>query len=94
MLFSILIPLIKAVLMIPILARRNSPQSYRLLLVVRSISEWSMADVFAVGVLIARFLVARDGQPLSGRRDGLLLLHGVPAVSNAAFQALHIDRPA
>ncbi len=93
-LFSILIPLIKAVLMIPILARRNSAQSYRLFLVVRSISKWSMADVFAVGVLIA-LLVAKGTANLSAvAGTGFYCFTAYCLVSNAAFQALHIDPPA
>jgi paraquat-inducible protein A len=58
-LFSIVIPVTKAALMVPILARRNESGSHRLYRFVRSISKWSMADVFAVGMLIA--LLAAKG---------------------------------
>src|SRR5215218_1413688 len=52
-LFSILIPFIKAALVIPIFALRGQPASDRIYRFVRAISKWSMADVFAVGMLIA-----------------------------------------
>ncbi len=93
-LFSILIPLTKAALMVPLLTMRASAGRYRLYTVVQSISKWSMADVFAVGMLIA-LLVAKGTANLSAiAGPGFYYFTAYCLVSNAAFQALRIDPPA
>lgn len=94
LLFSVLVPVTKAALLVPIFALRRSPWSYRLYVFVRAISKWSMADVFAVGMLIA-LLVAKGTANLdaiAGR--GFYFFAAYCLVSNAAFQALRIERPA
>jgi len=91
LLFSVLIPLIKAALLIPIFALRGSAMSHRLYVVVQAISKWSMADVFAVGMLIA-LLVAKGTANLSAiAGPGFYYFAAYCLVSNAAFQLLHID---
>jgi paraquat-inducible protein A len=93
LLFSVLVPIIKATLLVPIFALRGSMTSYRLYLFVRAISKWSMADVFAVGMLIA-LLAARGTANLdaiAGR--GFYFFAAYCLVSNAAFQALRMERP-
>lgn len=94
LLFSVAIPLVKAALLVPIFARRGSVMSYRLYGFVRTISKWSMADVFAVGMLIA-LLVAKGTANLSAvAGPGFYYFAAYCLVSNAAFQALRIDPPA
>jgi paraquat-inducible protein A len=94
LLFSILIPFIKASLIIPIFALHGSPAADRIYRFVRAISKWSMADVFAVGMLIA-FLVAKGTANLAAvAGPGFYFFAAYCLVSNAAFQALHFDRPA
>jgi paraquat-inducible protein A len=88
LLFSILIPFIKAALIIPIFALRNSPASGRLYRFVRAISKWSMADVFAVGMLIA-YLVAQGTANLAAvAGPGFYFFASYCLVSNLAFQLL------
>jgi uncharacterized paraquat-inducible protein A len=94
LLFSILVPITKAALLVPIVAARGSRTSYRLYTVVRTISKWSMADVFAVGMLIA--LLAAKGtanlEAIAG--PGFYYFASYCLVSNLAFQLLRVDAPA
>ena len=93
LLFSVLVPLTKAALLVPIFAWRSTPLAYRLARVVQAISKWSMADVFAVGMLIA-LLVAKGTANLSAvAGPGFYFFTAYCLVSNAAFQALKIDEP-
>jgi uncharacterized paraquat-inducible protein A len=92
LLFSVLVPLTKAALLVPIFARRNSPVAYRLYRVVQTISKWSMADVFAVGMLIA-LLVAKGTANLSAvAGPGFYFFAAYCLVSNAAFQLLQVEK--
>jgi uncharacterized paraquat-inducible protein A len=94
LLFSVLVPLTKAALLVPIFARRNSPVAYRLYRVVQTISKWSMADVFAVGMLIA-LLVAKGTANLSAvAGPGFYFFAAYCLVSNAAFQLLQVEKHA
>ncbi|GAB1342027.1 paraquat-inducible protein A [Gemmatimonas sp.] len=94
LLFSVLVPLTKAALLVPIFALRTSPWSYRLFRIVQTISKWSMADVFAVGMLIA-LLVAKGTANLSAvAGTGFYYFAAYCLVSNAAFQMLRIEKPA
>jgi uncharacterized paraquat-inducible protein A len=93
LLFSVLVPLTKAALLVPIFTLRQSPWSYRLYRFVQGISKWSMADVFAVGMLIA-LLVAKGTANLSAvAGPGFYFFTAYCLVSNAAFQALRVERP-
>ena len=88
-----LVPLIKAALLVPIFALRGTATSYRLYGVVQTMSKWSMADVFAVGMLIA-LLVGKGTANLSAvAGTGFYCFAAYCLVSNAAFQALKIEPP-
>jgi paraquat-inducible protein A len=90
LLFSILIPFIKAALIVPILFLHGRPASDRLYRFVRAISKWSMADVFAVGMLIA-FLVAQGTANLAAiAGPGFYFFAAYCLVSNLAFQILEL----
>ncbi len=92
--FSILIPLIKAALLIPIFTLRSAAQRRRLFRLVQAISKWSMADVFAVGMLIA-LLAAKGTANLSAvAGPGFYSFAGYCLVSNLAFQLLQLDEAA
>lgn len=94
LLFSVIVPLTKAALLVPIVLLRGSGNSYRLYRVVQVISKWSMADVFAVGMLIA-LLVAKGTANLSAiAGPGFYFFTAYCLVSNAAFQLLKIEPPA
>lgn len=93
LLFSVLIPLIKAALLVPMLLLRESAGRYRLYRFVQAISKWSMADVFAVGMLIA-LLAAKGTANLSAiPGPGLYFFAAYCLVSNAAFQTLYMPAP-
>jgi uncharacterized paraquat-inducible protein A len=92
-LFSVLVPVLKAALLVPIFALRGTATSYRLYGVVQAMSKWSMADVFAVGMLIA-LLVGKGTANLSAvAGTGFYCFAAYCLVSNAAFQALKIEPP-
>jgi paraquat-inducible protein A len=94
LLFSIMVPLIKAVLAFVVLRVQKPETQYALYRLVRSISKWSMADVFVVGIFIA-YLAADALDNLSAvAGEGLYWFAAYCLVSNVAFQVLHIPDPA
>ena len=89
--FSVLVPLMKATLLVPIVAMRASSRRDSLYRFVQSISKWSMADVFAVGMLIA-LLAAKGTANLSAIAGvGFYCFTAYCLVSNAAFQLLRVE---
>lgn len=91
LLFSVIIPLAKAALLVPIFTLRDQAQRGRIYRLVQSISKWSMADVFAVGVFIA-FLAAKATANMSAvAGPGFYYFTAYCLVSNAAFQALRVE---
>lgn len=94
LLFSILVPFIKALLLGVILALRAPGARHRLYLFVRSVSKWAMADVFVVGVFIA-FLAAEATDNLDAvAGPGFYWFAAYCLVSNLAFQFLWVPPPA
>jgi len=92
LLFSIMVPVTKAALLVPIFAGRGTTSRYRDRF-VQALSKWSMADVFAVGMLIA-LLVAKGTANLSAvAGPGFYFFAAYCLVSNAAFQVLQFERP-
>ena len=88
LLFSILVPLIKAGLLAVIFAHPRLETRGRVYRFVRSISKWSMADVFAVGIFIA-YLAAKGTDNLDAvAGPGFFCFAGYCLVSNLAFQVL------
>jgi len=61
LIFSVLVPFTKAVLVLWALFRRNPERRKRTLHFVELIAKWSMADVFAMALIIA-YLAARASQ--------------------------------
>jgi paraquat-inducible protein A len=91
--FSVTVPFLKALALVVILMLRNPATRYRLYLMVRSLSKWAMADVFAVGVFIA-MLAARGSDNLEGTPGpGFYYFAAYCLVSNLAFQLLLIPPP-
>jgi len=90
LLFSVLVPALKALLLFVILFLRHPESRHRLYLFTRSISKWSMADVFVVGVFIA-LLAAKATDNLDGViGNGFYWFTGYALVSNLAFQFLDV----
>ena len=93
LLFSIIVPFIKAAMLGVILATKAPGPRYRLYLFVRSLSKWAMADVFVVGIFIA-FLAAKATDNLDAVIGvGFYYFVGYCLVSNLAFQFLQIPAP-
>lgn len=93
LLFSVIVPFIKAALLGVMLMITSPETKYRLYLFVRSISKWAMADVFAVGVFIA-YLASKATDNLDAViGQGFYFFVGYCLVSNLAFQFLHIPQP-
>ena len=93
LLFSIIVPFIKAAMLGMILAAKAPGPRYRLYLFTRSISKWAMADVFAVGVFIA-FMASKAIDNLDAViGGGFYYFVGYCLVSNLAFQLLHVPAP-
>lgn len=91
--FSVTVPFLKAMALVVILALRNPAPRYKLYLLVRSLSKWAMADVFAVGVFIA-MLAAEGTDNLSGiPGPGFYYFAAYCLLSNLAFQLLTIPQP-
>ena len=63
--FSIVVPLTKSLLVTWAVSQANPDTRRRVLFLVETIAKWSMADVFAVAVIIA-FLAAQASQSVSG----------------------------
>jgi uncharacterized paraquat-inducible protein A len=90
LLFSVLVPFLKAIAFFAILTLKQPIVRRRLYLTVRSLSKWSMADVFVVGVFIA-FLAANAMDNLDavlGR--GFYYFVSYCLISNLAFQLLEV----
>lgn len=93
LLFSIIVPFIKAALLGAILSIKSAATRYRLYLFTRSISKWAMADVFAVGVFIA-FMASKAIDNLDAVIGaGFYYFVGYCLVSNVAFQFLDVPPP-
>jgi paraquat-inducible protein A len=91
LLFSVIVPLAKAALLVPIVALSDRDRRRGLYAFVRSVSKWSMADVFAVGMLIA-LLAAKGTANLSAvAGPGFYFFTAYCLVSNAAFQVMTIE---
>lgn len=93
LLFSIIVPFIKAALLAIILTVKNPQTKYRLYLLVRSMSKWAMADVFAVGVFIA-FMAGNALDNLDAKlHPGYYFFIAYCLISNLSFQFLYVPRP-
>jgi uncharacterized paraquat-inducible protein A len=93
LLFSVIVPFIKAALLAVILLMRNPASKYRLYLFVRSVSKWAMADVFAVGVFIA-YMAGNAIDNLDAKlHPGFYYFIAYCLISNLSFQFLHVPAP-
>jgi uncharacterized paraquat-inducible protein A len=71
LLFSVLVPFIKALLVMWAVSHRDELRRARTLRFVEIIAKWSMADVFAVALIIA-FLAAQASQAAGGSATALV----------------------
>lgn len=88
LLFSVLVPVLKALLFFVLLGQRASSTKQRLFRMVQSLSKWSMADVFVVGTFIA-FLAANALDNLDALLGpGFYWFVAYCLVSNLGFQVM------
>ncbi|MEY4094862.1 MAG: hypothetical protein RLZZ53_2061 [Acidobacteriota bacterium] len=93
LLFSVIVPFIKAALLGVILRTKDPVTKYRLFQFVRSVSKWAMADVFGVGIFIA-FMAGNAIDNLDAQvHPGFYYFIGYCLVSNLSFQFLHVEEP-
>jgi paraquat-inducible protein A len=93
LLFSVIVPFIKAALLAVILMVKSPRTKHRVYLFVRSVSKWAMADVFAVGVFIA-FMAGNAIDNLDAKlHPGFYYFIGYCLISNLAFQFLYVPAP-
>lgn len=93
LLFSILVPFIKGILLILSMLLGSQVARFRLFTFVRNISKWSMADVFVVGVYVA-FLSARATDNLDAEmHSGFYLFAAYCLISLLSLQFMHVDDP-
>jgi paraquat-inducible protein A len=93
LLFSVIVPFIKAGLLAVILWMKNPLTRHRLYLLVRSMSKWAMADVFAVGIFIA-FMAGNAIDNLDAKlHPGFYYFIAYCLISNLSFQFLYVPPP-
>src|SRR3954471_24529177 len=93
LLFSVIVPFIKMAMLGVILMIKSPVTKYLLYLLVRSMSKWAMADVFAVGVFIA-FMAGNALDNLDAKlHPGYYYFIAYCLVSNLSFQFLHVPPP-
>lgn len=68
LLFSMIIPLLKAGLLLFVLKTKKFENKYKIYNFVRGISKWSMADVFVVGIFIT-YLTTKASDNMDGQLE-------------------------
>ena len=92
LLFSVIVPFAKAITLLVVLALRDIKAKLRLHRFIDSISKWSMADVFLVGVYVA-YLSAKATDNLDAEiHRGFYFFAAYCLVSIASLHFMRIDR--
>lgn len=93
LLFSVIVPVAKGLLLLVALALRDGARRFGIFRFVRSISKWSMSDVFLVGVYVA-YLAAKATDNLDAVAErGFYYFAGYCLVSLLALQFMVIEPP-
>ena len=91
LLFSVVVPVIKALLLLAVLVVREAAWKVRVFRFVRAISKWAMADVFVTGVFVA-FLAAQATSNLDAQLEtGFYYFTAYCLVSLLALQFMAIE---
>jgi paraquat-inducible protein A len=94
LLFSVIVPTAKGLLLLVALTLRDAARRYGIFRFVRSISKWSMSDVFLVGVYVA-YLAAKATDNLDAVAErGFYYFAAYCLVSLLALQFMVIEPPA
>ena len=90
LLFSVLVPVLKALILMTVLLIKNLPASSGLYRFVGLIGKWSMADVFVVGVFLA-FLATKNNEAINANLEvGFYYFTAYCIVSIIGIQVLDI----
>ena len=91
--FSVLVPFLKAVLLLISLFSKNLALNFKLFTFVKAIGKWSMADVFIVGVFVA-FLSTGSMQGINAFIEpGFYYFIAYCLISLFAIQFIKIEKP-
>ena len=94
LLFSVIVPIIKAILLLIVLFAKNLTSRTNLYGFVRAIGKWSMADVFVVGVFLA-FLATQSNDGFHAEiHQGFYYFLAYCLISLVAIQVMKIEAPA
>ena len=93
LLFSVLVPFIKGILLLVVLGIKKAQARFNLYVFVRSISKWSMADVFVVGVFTAYLSAIATDNLDSSIHVGFYYFAAYCLVSLLALQFMKIEDP-
>jgi len=91
LLFSVVIPVLKAVMMALVVLFKNLPYRNQIAKFVTLISKWSMADVFVVGVFIAFLSLKANENVKAELHQGFWFFVGYCLISITAAQMVQID---
>ncbi|MBT8220230.1 MAG: paraquat-inducible protein A [Bacteroidia bacterium] len=91
--FSIVVPIIKAVLLLIVLFIKTVPRRLQIFKVVHQIGKWSMADVFVVGVLIAYLGTSSNDNIDAYLHDGFYYFLAYCIISLMAIQFMEVKAP-
>lgn len=89
--FSVMVPLLKAVLLLVVLFIPQVPRRADIYSFVHVIGKWSMADVFVVGVLIAYLGTQSNTNIEATLHEGFYYFLAYCLISLAAIQIMKID---
>ena len=92
LLFSIIIPVLKAIMLLLALFSRNLNLKNRLHKLVSLIGKWSMADVFVVGVMIAFLATRSDDNIHAAVHEGFYYFLAYCLISILSYQVMKFDR--
>lgn len=91
LLFSVIIPILKAIILLLILFIKKIPQRKNLQKLVAIISKWSMADVFIVGVFLAFLATSSDDSIDAKLEVGFYYFLTYCIISILAAQVIIVD---
>ncbi len=90
LLFSVIVPIIKALILLVVLMTKNLAKRVQLFNFVHAIGKWSMADVFVVGVFLA-YLATGSNENINAQvHDGFYYFLAYCLISLVAIQFMEV----
>ena len=91
LLFSVVIPVLKALMLLTALFTKRLHLKSRLHKLVSLIGKWSMADVFVVGVMIAFLATSSDDNIHAALHEGFYYFLAYCVISILSYQVMRIE---